>query len=149
MGIIPSCSAHPRLPFWEWGVNGAWGSFLSCFSWPDTCFCVNQVGVNWVTCHWGDTGFQSHVDTEVREGRGSALHLLEENLSDCFAGPKDLPAGGRIFFFFFNSQPGQIHFAYSLSCFVAWHQQSWVQTAAIFFKNQSINFKVKEHFRFS
>lgn len=41
------------------------------------------------------------MDTEVREGRGSALHLLEENLSDCFAGPKDLPAGGRIFFFFF------------------------------------------------
>lgn len=61
---IPSFSAYPGLPLWAWGVNGSWGSFWSSFSWSDTCFCVNQVGVSWITCHWRGTSLQSHVGRE-------------------------------------------------------------------------------------
>ena len=39
--------------------------------------------------------------TPRSEGRGSVPRLLEENLSDCFAGRQDLPAWGSFFFFFF------------------------------------------------
>lgn len=40
---------------------------------------------------WGGSG-----DTEVRD-KGKCSTLLEENLSDCFAGQQDLPAWGRFF----------------------------------------------------
>lgn len=39
--------------------------------------------------------------TPRSEGRGSVPHLLEENLSDCFAGTRSASLGKNFFFFFF------------------------------------------------
>lgn len=143
--MISNHSVHHGLPFWEWEANGAGGSFLTFLKLLLLARHMFLCQSSW--CQLGHMSLRRYQppeprgqerDIKIREKGKCSMFVTGESERLLCRAARSASLGKNLFFS--NSQLGQVHFAYSLSCFGAWRQQSRVVVC----KLQPFSFKINK-----